>query len=316
MKYNKYVIMMMVLTLIGCGKNGSNGPQGVQGVQGPAGSSAPGTTTNSQVSPDGSYLLAGNTGGTLVTSLGTWSFSQNTSGGGNGILLNGSEESGGYAVELVIANGGILYAFNNQNNWYEFENGGWTELNANPVASVELLVPANVQALVNAQNAYRSSIGQEPLVNGLTCTLYTTPQTTTQIVGAALTGIPGGGTFSYVGGFNQPNASVSVGLNVLPPALAAVYQTWFIVKCTGQLVVTNNTWHEFTLTSDDGSNMYIDGGLLVANDGLHSVQSASGTKFLQAGLHSFEVDYLQGGGFQELILTEDGAQFNGTTFFH
>ena len=171
----------------------------------------------------------------------------------------------------------------------------------------------NAESIVNSYNEYRNAIGQESLVPGLSCTLYTVPQTTALIVGATLTNV---GSFGFNGNFNQPDTSVSVGLNILPTALQQVYQTWFIVKCSGYIVSQNSEFYEFSLTSDDGSNMYIDGGLLINNDGLHAAQSVNGAKFLQANVHSFELDFLQATGYQELILDMNGSAIPGQLFYH
>lgn len=167
--------------------------------------------------------------------------------------------------------------------------------------------------LVAQENDYRNSVGQQSYMKGLTCTLYTIPTTTTQIIGA--TGLVTVGSFSYQGQFNTPNSSVSAGLNVLPLPLQSVIQTWFIVKCLGQLVMTDDSWHSFSLASDDGANLYVD-GLLINNDGLHGIQSVSNVKYLKYGFHSFELDFLQANGNQALILNMDGALMPAGNFYH
>lgn len=170
----------------------------------------------------------------------------------------------------------------------------------------------DIQATVERENEYRASVGQESLVPGLACTLYTVPTTATLIIGATLTTV---GTWGYTGVFNQQVAPVTDGFNVLPAGLQATYQTWFIVKCSGQFVVSDDAWHGFDLTSDDGSNLYVD-GILINNDGLHSTQTKFGSKYLKYGLHSFELDYFQGGGAQSLILNYDGSLLSNEHFYH
>jgi hypothetical protein len=183
----------------------------------------------------------------------------------------------------------------------------------------------SVQQLVDEQNAERAALGQAPLTQGLTCTFYTVSQSTTCLVqnntsactawsSNAYTTV---GSFRYTGVFNQPTAQTSNGLNVLPTALQGIsqYQSWYVLRCSGQLVITDNNYHEFDLTSDDGSNLYID-GLLIANDGLHGTQTKSAAKFLGYGLHSFELDYLQASGQETLILNEDGAVMQASGFYH
>ncbi len=145
------------------------------------------------------------------------------------------------------------------------------------------------------------------------------PTTTTGITAAANGGtapvLTSVGSFEYLGVFNEPNGPVTAGLNILPTALQGVYQTWYIVKCTGNLVVGDSNWHEFDIDSDDGSNLYVD-GLIINNDGLHGAQDKSASKFLAYGFHSFELDYLQGAGQEALILNEDSAIMQATGFYH
>jgi hypothetical protein len=181
---------------------------------------------------------------------------------------------------------------------------------ATPTASI---TPSVIDQMVANQNAYLYSIGQPPLVAGLSCTLYTVPTSTTDIVGATLTQVA---SFSYTGVFNQLNLPVTAGFNVLPLALQPIYQTWFVMKCTGQLVVTDNNWHNFSLSSDDGSNLYIDGSLLIGNDGQHAIETVAAAKLLTSGFHSFELDFFQAAGEQALILDEDGAVMGSSGFYY
>src|SRR4051794_38202498 len=65
-------------------------------------------------------------GGSLVTSVGTWTFSAATGSGGNLILLNGQSAAGGSAVELEVANQGNLYADNTGGQWWRWNGSRWT----------------------------------------------------------------------------------------------------------------------------------------------------------------------------------------------
>jgi hypothetical protein len=189
-----------------------------------------------------------------------------------------------------------------------------------PGASATSTTPDTVQGIVNDYNAWRTSNGQETIDPGLTCNLYTVPQTTTGITATANGGVApvltNVGVFTSSVPFNQPNASVTAGLNVLPPALATVYQTWFILKCTGYLVIATDSFHEFDVTSDDGSNLYVDGTLVVANDGLHGATDVTGQRHLQDTVHTFEIDYFQGGGNQSLIVNMDSALLPSENLYH
>ena len=181
-------------------------------------------------------------------------------------------------------------------------------------------MPDAVMSIVNDYNQWRIDNGQETIDPGLTCTLYTVPQTTTGITATANGGatpvLTNVGAFTYQGVFNQPNAAVGLGLNILPLGLQSVYQTWFIVKCTGYVVITTDDYHSFNTVSDDGSNLYVDGVLVVNNDGLHGAQSVTGERHLQDVVHSFELDFFQGGGQQELVVDMDGSLLPAEALWH
>ena len=74
------------------------------------------------ISSDGSILLE-----TLTTSDGTWTFGAPYPYGLAGnwyINLNGQSAAGGVGSEMVVANGGMLYALGTDSNWYLWVNGG------------------------------------------------------------------------------------------------------------------------------------------------------------------------------------------------
>jgi len=87
---------------------------------------------------DGATLYPG-TGGALITSDGTWTFSATSSGsvGNYYILLNGSiyNAAGGYASMLLV-NQGKLYAYNGSaNSWWWWNGSGWTGATSDPRGS-------------------------------------------------------------------------------------------------------------------------------------------------------------------------------------
>lgn len=172
-----------------------------------------------------------------------------------------------------------------------------------------------VQSAVDQYNAWRTEQGEDPIVPGLDCTLYTVPNTTTAIIGA--TGLVTVGSFTYTGTFDQSDQAGTSGFNVLPSVLQSVYSTYFIVKCTGDIVIPTSAWYEFDLTSDDGSNLYINGGNpLINNDGVHTEQTDTADKNLEAGVYSFELDYFQAGGNVALILNMDDSLLPAANFYH
>ncbi|HEV1284174.1 MAG TPA: PA14 domain-containing protein [Bryobacteraceae bacterium] len=69
---------------------------------------------------------------------------------------------------------------------------------------------------------------------------------------------------------------------------------WFAIDYTGRFWAEKPGDYNFSLTSDDGSKLYIDGDLIVDNDGIHATQERSGTVRLSRGVHDIRVSYFQG----------------------
>ena len=64
--------------------------------------------------------------------------------------------------------------------------------------------------------------------------------------------------------------------------------------------------YTFYTSSDDGSNLFIDGVQVVNNDGRHSAQEKSGTIGLKAGFHAISVGYFQQTGSDVLTVSYSG----------
>lgn len=64
--------------------------------------------------------------------------------------------------------------------------------------------------------------------------------------------------------------------------------------------------YRFFTTSDDGSKLWIDGQLVVDNDGLHGMFEEWGVVALEAGLHEIRVDFFEAGGGAGLIVEYEG----------
>jgi hypothetical protein len=67
----------------------------------------------------------------------------------------------------------------------------------------------------------------------------------------------------------------------------------FGADITGALAVPANGTYTFTLDSDDGSLLFIDGALVVDNSNPHSPTAISGTATLSAGTHPFEIQFFE-----------------------
>ncbi len=67
----------------------------------------------------------------------------------------------------------------------------------------------------------------------------------------------------------------------------------FAIRFRGKLMVENPGIHIFKIQSDDGAQVYVNGDLIVDNDGLQAWTTAQGRTTLTAGLHDVEVRYFQ-----------------------
>jgi hypothetical protein len=76
--------------------------------------------------------------------------------------------------------------------------------------------------------------------------------------------------------------------------VAAVFEGFINVPATG-------LW-TFSTESDDGSRLFIDGQLIVDNDGLHGMVDRSGQIGLEAGIHRYRVEFFENfGGAGEIV---------------
>lgn len=169
-----------------------------------------------------------------------------------------------------------------------------------------------LQVVVDEYNEQRAAVGQLPIQRGLSCTLYTVPNSTTQIVGASLTSI---GSWGYSGTFDVASGPSSPGLTILPQSLQLLYTSYYIVKCLGLYVNDVSGYYAFDLSSDDGANLSLNGAFL-NNDGIHSVTTKSGAKYLARGVHSFQLDFMDIGGSHALMLKSGGLPVSARHFWH
>jgi hypothetical protein len=79
--------------------------------------------------------------------------------------------------------------------------------------------------------------------------------------------------------------------------VAARFEGWLRVPATG-------VW-DLSTESDDGSRLFVNGQLLVNNDGLHGMVDRTGSVALEAGLHAIVVEFFEnGGGAGEIVRWE------------
>lgn len=100
------------------------------------------------------------------------------------------------------------------------------------------------------------------------------------------------------------------GLLTLEPA--SDHKHGFGMVFDADLVLPDTGDYYFSLTSDDGSALIIDGETVVGNDGIHPAKTASMKETLQAGHHTLQVKYFDGGGQRSLALQVKGPGKFGT----
>ena len=69
---------------------------------------------------------------------------------------------------------------------------------------------------------------------------------------------------------------------------------WFAIDYTGNIWIDEPAVYRFSLLSDDGSRLSINGVTVVSLDGTHPPLGSSGNAFLTRGLHQLRVSYYQG----------------------
>lgn len=82
------------------------------------------------------------------------------------------------------------------------------------------------------------------------------------------------------------------------------------IQWVGQIKITTAGTYTFGTASDDGSRLFIDGVLIVNNDGGKGVTDSSNTVTLSAGYHDVRVDYYNGTGGAGEILRYGGTDLD------
>src|ERR1700689_4839328 len=72
---------------------------------------------------------------------------------------------------------------------------------------------------------------------------------------------------------------------------------WFAIDYTGRFWAEKEGDYTFSLMSDDGSRLYIDGQLEIDNDGVHAPRERKEIVPLRHGVHDIRVSYFQGPRF-------------------
>lgn len=69
---------------------------------------------------------------------------------------------------------------------------------------------------------------------------------------------------------------------------------WFAIDYNGRFWMERPGVYKFRLLSDDGSKLFIDGKMLIDNDGLHEPTTVEGQAEFTRGVHQIRVQYFQG----------------------
>lgn len=162
-------------------------------------------------------------------------------------------------------------------------------------ASVTIKLIANEQIFVGCQQ------GSEFFP--ITADVYQLPTNTTKLpdfstIGAKLTKV-------CMDQYNVAPRDWSTGF----PGVANLFE-WFALHTTTRLLVPADGSYSFKLNSDDGAKLYIDGKLVIDNDGQHAPTAKVATIDLSAGEHAVTIDYFQGPRYQialELYWKTPGA---------
>lgn len=149
--------------------------------------------------------------------------------------------------------------------------------------------PDTIESIVEEENYARNLLGQSLLTKGLSCKVSKTGASNTY-------------TMDY--DFSLTNRPMSGDNVLLPENLRSSYKNVaHTIVCKGQLIVVTSNYYVFTLGADDKAFVKVGGSKLVEFTNDSAFRSASNSRFLKMGTHSFEVSYTQNGsGNQGLTL--------------
>ena len=77
---------------------------------------------------------------------------------------------------------------------------------------------------------------------------------------------------------------------------------WFAILYQGKFYMPKSGNYTFSLLSDDGSKLIIDGKVVIDNDGIHPPTERIGSVYLKKGIHKIKVPYFQGPRMQVALI--------------
>lgn len=205
-----------------------------------------------------------------------------------------------------------------------------------PAAPIPVVDPvqATIDMYVTAENSWRESQGQTELSQGLTCSVqaissggflstsspnYVAANCTANPLSGYCALVLTGSSYAFLGSnFDQVNSGAGPNSVISDPYVRSLFtNNNYKISCSGQVVVTDDGYHGFSMSSDDGSILTIDGSQVINNDGNHGVSTVSGAKLLRAGIHTFSLSYAQSGaGNFALVLNMDNAVLPAANLYH
>ncbi len=114
----------------------------------------------------------------------------------------------------------------------------------------------------------------------------------------------------YTSSLNVPPRDFTTGF----PGITKRFE-WFAIDYRGRFWIDKPGKYRWSLTSDDGSKLYIDDKLVVNEDGQHEAETGSGSTMLEGGIHSIRISYFQGPRYLlTLVLRVAGPGEKSRTF--
>ena len=106
----------------------------------------------------------------------------------------------------------------------------------------------------------------------------------------------------------KPTATGFAGSLSVDLPMVKAHGAQFALRFTGTLTIPKDGAYTFGTESDDGSRLYIDGKLVVNNDGLHGMEEKSGKATLKAGPHALIATYFNNGGGEGYKVSWQGPE--------
>ena len=121
------------------------------------------------------------------------------------------------------------------------------------------------------------------------------------------------GTFDMLPDFSSLQPIASGISNTISTSVTTQTETFGLVFSRKVTVPTAGKY-TFATTSDDGSKLYLDGNLVVNNDGLHGARTIQNTVFLNSGEYDLRVEFFEKFGGQVLSVSINWAQLQHNLF--